>query len=423
MRFVTALLGIAILVAIGAIAEKAMHAGAPTAKGSSVVSTMPPGVTLQQSGVPDHYGKMSGPMVLADSTGLTLYTYDKDTQDKATCDGDCAKAWKPLAAPANAQPSGDWTVATRADGSKQWAYRGKALYTSSLDAKPSETKGNGAENGAWHTAIHDPAAGVPMPDGITAKEETNAGGMAFIDARKKTLYAFDGDVKNDTPPCPQGQTCINHWLPLTAPELANVVGDFAPVSRSDGTKQWAYRGKALYTYDGDVEPGDSNGRDVDPKYHVALLEKYFMPTNVAVKRNIHGFDILTTAEGMTLYAHDRYMYQVGGFSLKGGQKGIPAMGRGMGTLTCPTPQCTDVWPPLKAPDDAQASGYWTVVKRQDGSKQWAYGGYPLYSFVKDTKPGDAVGHDLFDISLGKLLPPTPSPIDAVSALYWREVMP
>jgi predicted lipoprotein with Yx(FWY)xxD motif len=422
MRVATTILGIAILVAVAAIASKALHpSGDAKTQAAWVVSTMPPGVTLQLSGTPDNYGRLNGPMVLADSKGLTLYTYDKDSPGKSACSGDCAKAWTPLAAPADAQASGDWTVAVRDDGSKQWAFKGKALYTSSLDSKPSETKGNGADNGAWHTALHNPAAGTPLPDGIATREETNAGGMAFIDARKKTLYVFDGDAKSDTPPCAPGATCINHWLPMIAPELANNVGDFSPVSRVDGTKQWAYRGKPLYTYDGDFEPGDSIGRDVDPKFHVALIERYFMPTNVAVKRNLRGFDMLTTADGRTLYAHDRYMYQVGGFSLKGGQKGIPAMGRAMGTLTCPTPACTDYWPPLKAPDDAKPSGYFTVVTRSDGSKQWAYGGYPLYSFVKDTKPGDAVGHDMFDISIK--LPPTPSPIDAVSGLYWREVMP
>ena len=32
-----------------------------------------------------------------------------------------------------------------------------------------------------------------------------------------------------------------------------------------------------------------------------------------------------------------------------------------------------------------------LVDRSDGTKQWAYDGKPLYFFVKDTKPGEAMG--------------------------------
>ena len=39
----------------------------------------------------------------------------------------------------------------------------------------------------------------------------------------------------------------------------------------------------------------------------------------------------------------------------------------------------------------QASGDWSVLARDDGSKQWAYKGKPLYLWVKDQKPGDKTG--------------------------------
>ena len=52
-------------------------------------------------------------------------------------------------------------------------------------------------------------------------------------------------------------------------------------------------------------------------------------------------------------------------------------------------------PAKKAADgtwtDAKAAGDWTVVTRDDGSKQWAYKGKPLYTWAKDTKPGDKTG--------------------------------
>ena len=44
-----------------------------------------------------------------------------------------------------------------------------------------------------------------------------------------------------------------------------------------------------------------------------------------------------------------------------------------------------------AGSDAKASGDWSVITRDDGSKQWAYKGKPLYSWAKDQKPGDMTG--------------------------------
>ena len=53
--------------------------------------------------------------------------------------------------------------------------------------------------------------------------------------------------------------------------------------------------------------------------------------------------------------------------------------------------CAKEWPPLAVADGATASGEWTIVIRDDGSKMWAYKGHPLYTFVDDKKPGDVTG--------------------------------
>jgi predicted lipoprotein with Yx(FWY)xxD motif len=55
------------------------------------------------------------------------------------------------------------------------------------------------------------------------------------------------------------------------------------------------------------------------------------------------------------------------------------------------PSCAQVWPPLIAPADAKPIGKWTLAPREDGSKQWAYDGYPLYTSILDRKPGDTLG--------------------------------
>lgn len=75
--------------------------------------------------------------------------------------------------------------------------------------------------------------------------------------------------------------------------------------------------------------------------------------------------------GMSLYTFDR----------------DPA---GAGKSVCNGP-CAANWPPLKAGMDANAMGDWSIVVRDDGSRQWAYKGKPVYYWVKDAKPGDRTG--------------------------------
>lgn len=88
---------------------------------------------------------------LTNAAGMTLYTFDRDTGGKSTCNGPCATNWPPLMATGDAKATGDWTVVTRDDGAKQWAYTGKPLYTWSKDAKPGDKTGDGVNN-VWHTA-------------------------------------------------------------------------------------------------------------------------------------------------------------------------------------------------------------------------------------------------------------------------------
>jgi predicted lipoprotein with Yx(FWY)xxD motif len=91
--------------------------------------------------------------VLTGPNGMTLYTFDKDTQGsgKSACNGGCATNWPPLMAADSDKASGDYTVITRDDGKKQWAAKGKPLYYWSKDSKPGDKTGDGFL-GVWHTA-------------------------------------------------------------------------------------------------------------------------------------------------------------------------------------------------------------------------------------------------------------------------------
>src|SRR5512147_38739 len=53
--------------------------------------------------------------------------------------------------------------------------------------------------------------------------------------------------------------------------------------------------------------------------------------------------------------------------------------------------CAFGWPPYLAEEGAAPSGAYTLVTRDDGSKQWAVDGKPLYRYVADFKAGDVRG--------------------------------
>jgi predicted lipoprotein with Yx(FWY)xxD motif len=110
------------------------------------------GVAMAQAAGPAKVGDTSKGKAFVDAKGMTLYTFDKDTAGKSACNGQCATNWPPLMATSAAAAQGEWTIVKRDDGSSQWAYKGKPLYTWAKDTKPGDTTGDGFLNGAWHIA-------------------------------------------------------------------------------------------------------------------------------------------------------------------------------------------------------------------------------------------------------------------------------
>ncbi|NWL19863.1 COG4315 family predicted lipoprotein [Pseudomonas umsongensis] len=87
--------------------------------------------------------------MMVDHKGMTLYTYDKDSGGKSMCNDECAKNWPPMMAPAGATASGKWSVIKRDDGTSQYAYDGKPLYTFVKDKKPGDMVGDNMKD-VWH---------------------------------------------------------------------------------------------------------------------------------------------------------------------------------------------------------------------------------------------------------------------------------
>ncbi len=99
----------------------------------------------------------------------------------------------------------------------------------------------------------------------------------------------------------------------------------------------------------------------------ALAEDY---VGGAIKTmEVGGKEVLTDAKGMSLYTWKN---------------------DAVGVSNC-YDKCAENWPPLLAEAGATADGDFTLIDRKDGAKIWAYKGWPLYLWVKDTKPGDITG--------------------------------
>ena len=87
---------------------------------------------------------------LVDAKGRGIYTWDGDkTLGVSSCTTQCRLLWPPITAGQGAQPKGPFTLATRPDGTQQWALRGRPLYRWASDTKYGDAGGDGVA-GLWH---------------------------------------------------------------------------------------------------------------------------------------------------------------------------------------------------------------------------------------------------------------------------------
>jgi predicted lipoprotein with Yx(FWY)xxD motif len=230
---------------------------------------------------------------------LTLYTFGNDTAGTSNClinadSTGCAKLWPPLFAGGGATAQGDFTIITRNDGLKQWAWRGHALYFFAGGTEPGAAAATPADmrtgdtNGQlfadlWFVVRPDPFQQVTLNN-----ETVFIGNGAILDfgaedpavpqisdppnqfptARSAardafTLYTFDFDPGDDTTTCYTDNInnfCSRFWPPLYA-DLGSVPpsADYKVIKRPNGTLQWSYKGKPLYFFLGDNGPRLTNG--------------------------------------------------------------------------------------------------------------------------------------------------------------------
>ena len=445
-RFFRLVPGLAVFAAFSAFA-----APASMPKNSNVIEAAPPGIILRVirigygvNPIGSNGNQPRDRVVFSDSKGLPLYSSEKDTvPGKSSCDAECSKTWLPAVATADARPVGLWTIITRDDGVKQWAFRGQPMYTyvdekktvappmapgavantnpqnpnaapvpaavaaaaagnnPGAEAKPKTNNNNNADAAAASAAMgrqsgegrgHEvdghmvveltPALWTPMPVGITATEVRTAPGQVLTDDKGMPLYAFNGKITD---------SMSDEWKPVSASHLALPIGDFSLITRVDGSSQWAYKKQALYSFKGDLDLGDSNGRYADQRFQLVYFLKYFTPDNVVVKKDHLFGGLLSTKEGKILYVRENNNGGVDG-ALRN-DRGKASIGEKIALTGCDA-QCETVWKPLLASADAQPSGYWTLYDRPDGAKQWAYYGYALYTH--GTGPDSMNSSEVYD---------------------------
>ncbi len=226
-----------------------------------------------------------------------------------------------------------------------------------------------------------PASGAGTVLSIAEIDEL---GPVVTDAKGLTLYRFDKDTSN--PPVSNCDAdCEVAWPPaiVTSDEMSvsgvdrSLVGTLV---RKDGSKQLTIDGWPVYGFARDVKPGDTTGHAVQGTWWAVTPEgkRAGQARGPAVVTGVvNGLGtVLTDAKGLTLYRFDK------------------------DTTTPPKSNCDGdcevAWPPIIVTSDKTEvkdidPSIVGTLTRADGSKQLTVGGWAVYRFAKDTKPGEAKG--------------------------------
>jgi predicted lipoprotein with Yx(FWY)xxD motif len=310
----------------------------------------------------------------------------------------CTDLWPPVFAAEGTEDVGKWSVVDREDGTKQWAYDGYPMYTSALDSQPGDvlggTKFDPANDGP---AIRTPAGPPPsIPPAFKVAQMTT--GRMLVNFVGYAVYTSDNDEPNKSN-C--DENCLRDWMPAQAPETAQSQGDWTVIERSPGIRQWALRGKPLYTYIADPRYRSFIGGDV-PGWSNVFTQKAPAPPAEFTIQDARLGHVLADARGMSIY-----VYNCGDDApdqLECDHPGTTQVYRlaicGGGDIE----KCNETWPYVLASKDAKAdNSLWSVMAidpktgrhaaaSQDNALHvWAYRGRPVYSFAGDTRPGETRG--------------------------------
>ena len=311
----------------------------------------------------------------------------------------CTAVWPPALADDNAKPVGAFTIITRTDGKKQWAYDGHALYTSVLDQRPGDVMGATTRrsfgDGPAAREVATPPPAIPPGFAIA----TTATGRQLLTDKRYSVYAStqDGPGKSNC-----DAACTRTWAPIIAPESARPQGDWSILERSPGIRQWAFRQQPLYTYVLDSSLASQQGSDVSGWHNVYTQQAPLPPRGFTVQDSTTGV-VLADGNGRTLY-----VYNCADDSYDQLNCNLPDSPQAYRLAICgggKVERCLHDWPYVVATaDERSTSRTWSVVEidpqtghlatpGQAGAQRvWAYRGSPVYTYVGDARPGDINGN-------------------------------
>jgi len=342
----------------------------------------------------------NGSLILAES-GLSLYTFDDDLVNSSSCNGTagnmttCAGIWPPLLVADGAVASGAYSFIMRDNNEQQWAYNGQALYTYSQDSTQGDVLGDGINN-TWHLARPTPIKTASL-SGLTSLmgnqtilsvTENNEVLTPFRSHKDGfTLYTFDLD-KINTSEC--SGDCINAWPPLLADEGAIETAPYSLIL-NNRTLQWAYKGKPLYFFIGDEAAGDNKGDEINDVWHTATLEPAIQRTNVSGRYlSATGMvNALMPNEGSNT-EFSVVNKDMDGFALYTFDFDTESKSNCSG-------DCLVNWPAFVPSETDTDIGEFSIFTREDGVRQWAHNGMPLYFFIGDTARTDINGENLNNV--------------------------
>jgi len=204
--------------------------------------------------------------VLTDQSGKTLYFFAADASGKSACSGTCLDAWpvfyKETPTLSTSLTAADFTTITRADGSKQTAFRGWPLYSYKSDSKAGDVLGDNVGK-AWYVAKPDysimiGSAQLVGNDGKSyTKTYTEGTGttLYLTDGLGKTLYAFANDKRGKNNYTKEDFSNNATW-PLFEDAIKSLpsvlkAADFATTTAA-GHTQVTYKGWPLYYFGPDA---------------------------------------------------------------------------------------------------------------------------------------------------------------------------
>ena len=268
----------------------------------------------------------------------------------------CTDLWPPVFAAADAQAVGDWSVVTRRDGQRQWAFKEQPVYTSVRDRQSGDVLGGtkrvyGGDSPANRVPIGPPPL---VPPGF-AVATTTSGRMLTTD-KNESIYAHAGDAPNQSR-C--DEDCARTWRPVLAPALAGERNEWTLLERSPGVRQWVFRGKPLYTYALDQHSWSMQGTDEPGWENVYTQRTPPFPESFTVQESLAG-DVLADSRGMTVYT-----YVCGDDSADQLACDHPDDTQAYRLAMCgggDAKKCLTYWPYVRASDDAKSiSGAWSVM--------------------------------------------------------------